>query len=348
MEEGQLSQNLNPNEVPEENIQNDMNTEENVIYTPQSSTNPVPIDLNQNNYNVSSNIYMAPNPNMNNNVTSSSNPSNTKADTNTVWYDLSILSWFLFLCTGWNLFKESSAISLPVSLLEDLADQSFYKPLCTNLSLIMAITSSLSTIGFILYFRNVTLNKNQNFISGLLGDMSKYHSIPLLLVSGLFMSLTNAGTKGAFVFSLIFSLLSFVSLFFIYLKLDFQGEWYEIITIKKGAFSCLIAITWYTLFFSFASLGVNKDLSTSFIKGTGIAFSLLVGIGNLGFCFFFKDLMVGIINAVLYIEMAKFFYTNRGKLDVKADGVIDIIMVLLSFGLIFYLYFKERESLYRA
>ena len=345
MEEGQLSQNLNPNEVPEENIQNDMNTEENVIYTPQSSTNPVPIDLNQNNYNIPSNINMAPNPNMNNNVTS---PSNTKTDTNTVWYDLSILSWFLFLCTGWNLFKESSAISLPVSLLEDLAEQSFYKPICTNLSLIMAITSSLSTIGFILYFRNVTFNKNQNFISGMLGDMSKYHSIPLLLVSCLFMSLTNAGTKGAFVFSLIFSLLSFASLFFIYLKLDFQGEWYEIITIKKGAFSCLIAITWYTFFFSFASLGVNKDLSTSFIKGTGIAFSLLVGIGNLGFCFFFKDLMVGIINVVLYIEMAKFFYTNRGKLDVKADGVIDIIMVILSLGLIFYLYFKERESLYRT
>ena len=346
MEERQLSQNLQPNEVnevPEENIQNDMNTEENVIYNPPPSSNPVPVDYNQNNYNASSNIYMTPNSNMNNNATS-----NMNVNVNSVWYDLSILSWFLFLCTGWNLFKESSDISLPVSVLEDITDKSFYKPLCTNLSLTIAITSALSTIGFILYFRNTTISKNPNFINGMLGDISKYHSIPLFLVSCLFMSLTNAGTRGSFAFSLIFSILSFISLFFIYLKIDFTGEWYEIITIKKGVFSCLIAITWYTFFFSFASLGMNKEPSSSFIKRTGIAFSLLIGIGNLAFCFFFKDLMVGIINLVLYIGMAKFFYTNKGNLDIKADGVIDIIMVLFSFALIFYLYFKERESLYKS
>ena len=280
MEDGQLSQKFQPNEIQEQN----MNTEENVISSSPSSANPVQIGINQN-------IYVAPNSfipsytNNNENTASNTNTQN-KIDTNSIWYDLSILSWFLFLCTGWNLFKESSQIVLPPSLLED--QSFFYKPVCSNLSLTLAITSSLSTIGFILYFRNTTIQKNQSFLNGMLGDFSKYHFVPLLLVSGLFMSLTNAGTKGAFAFSLVFSLLSYASLFFIYLKIDFSAEWYEIITIKKGAFSCLIAITWYTFFFSFANLGLNKDPSSSFIKGTGIAFSLLIGIGNLAFSFFLK------------------------------------------------------------
>lgn len=340
MEDGQLSQKFQPNEIQEQN----MNTEENVISSSPSSANPVQIGINQN-------IYVAPNSfipsytNNNENTASNTNTQN-KIDTNSIWYDLSILSWFLFLCTGWNLFKESSQIVLPPSLLED--QSFFYKPVCSNLSLTLAITSSLSTIGFILYFRNTTIQKNQSFLNGMLGDFSKYHFVPLLLVSGLFMSLTNAGTKGAFAFSLVFSLLSYASLFFIYLKIDFSAEWYEIITIKKGAFSCLIAITWYTFFFSFANLGLNKDPSSSFIKGTGIAFSLLIGIGNLAFSFFFKDLMVGIINFVLYVEMAKFFYINKGELDIRADGIIDIIISILNLGLIFYLFYKERETIYRS
>lgn len=340
MEDGQLSQKFQPNEIQEQN----MNTKENVISSSPSSANPVQIGINQN-------IYVAPNSfipsytNNNENTASNTNTQN-KIDTNSIWYDLSILSWFLFLCTGWNLFKESSQIVLPPSLLED--QSFFYKPVCSNLSLTLAITSSLSTIGFILYFRNTTIQKNQSFLNGMLGDFSKYHFVPLLLVSGLFMSLTNAGTKGAFAFSLVFSLLSYASLFFIYLKIDFSAEWYEIITIKKGAFSCLIAITWYTFFFSFANLGLNKDPSSSFIKGTGIAFSLLIGIGNLAFSFFFKDLMVGIINFVLYVEMAKFFYINKGELDIRADGIIDIIISILNLGLIFYLFYKERETIYRS
>ena len=333
MESENLSQNFQPNQVPEQNYQNDINTEENVIYTPPSMN--VPVD-NKVNYVASNAIYNSnPNPNTNANT-------NSNTDTNSLWYDLSILSWFLFLCTGWNLFKESSAITFG-SFYGDT-----YKPLCTNLSLTIAITSTISTIGFILYFRGTTLVKNQSILNGMLGDMSKFHFIPLLLVTILFMSLTNAGTKGAYIFGLIFSLLSYVSLFFIYLKTEFSGEWYEIITIKKGAFSCLIAITWYTFFSSFAAIGMfANNPSDSFKKGTGIAFSILVGLGNLGFSFFFKDVLVGVINLVLYIEMAKYFYINKEGNDVTADGIIQIIMAILSMGLIFYLYFKERESLYR-
>ena len=58
--------------------------------------------------------------------------------------------------------------------------------------------------------------------------------------------------------------------------------------------------------------------------------------------------MVGIINFVLYVEMAKFFYINKGELDIRADGIIDIIISILNLGLIFYLFYKERETIYRS
>lgn len=333
MEEGPgLSENLQSNEVPEQSY----NTEENMIYNPPIQPNP--INFYQNN-NVPANDNNATSA-----VVSSSVPaSNTNVDTNSVWYDLSIISWFLVLCTGWNLFKESSNITL---------FQERHMPLFSNLSLTVGITSLIGTIGFILYFRNSTIQKNQNYISGMLGDMSKYHSIPLFLVSLLFICLTNNmndGEKNSYIFALIFSLLAYISLIIVYVKMDFSAEWYEIITTKKGIFSCLIAMTLYTFFLSFASIGaVSEEPSLSFLKGTGIAFSLLVGVGNLAFSFFFKDLLVGIMNLILYIEMSKFFYSSKEHGEIKADGVIDIIMVIISASVIFYLFFKERENLYRS
>lgn len=336
MEDEQLSQKLNSNEVLEQN----MNTEENNLYIPPSDNNLAKEESKQNS-NISS-PYIPSNSNINMNTGNSSNTSN-KVDTNSIWYDLSILSWFLFLCTAWNLFKESSSIS------SDLLLERPYKPLYADLSLAIAITSAISTLGFILYFRKTTFNKAPNILNGMLGDISKYHFIPLLLVSFLFISLTNGGRKESFVFSLIFSILSYVSSIYIYFNTDFSADWYEIITIKKGTFSCLIALSWYTFFFSFASLGLYKeDPFSNFLKGCGIAFSLLIGIGNLGVCFFFKDLFIGIINLILYIEMAKFFYLGQEYHQRKADGIIDIIMIVLNSGVIFYLFFKERESLHRS
>ena len=327
MEEQQaLSQNLQPNEVPEENYQN---TEENVnvisnsppVYTPASSSN------NQD-------IVMNSNPNK-----PKSNSNSSSSGTDSMWYDFSIIFWFLFLCVSWNSFKEGLV-------------KPDYCQFQANLSVILFFISTISTIGFIVYFRNTTLNKNQNFINGFLGEMTKYHGFSLFLVSCILLSITQIRTKTSFIFGLIFSLLAFGSLVFLYLKIEIQGEWYEIITTKKGTFSCLIALSWYTFFYCFTCIGAAKDEpSESFLKGTAIAFSILVGVGNLGFAFYFKDILVAITNLLIYIELGKHFYYIKDDLkmiDRQADGGIDIVMVLLSCGIIFYLLFKERDNVYRS
>lgn len=330
-----FSENHQQNEIPEENLQNNMNTEENVIYNnlPTSTSYiPVPSSYNSPPSNSAANIYPNPSTNYNSNQKTTSN-----GDTNTIWYDLSIFSWIALLWTTYNYFRDSS-----------LNIFSGFFPVGADLSLSLAITSVISTIGFIIYFKNTSLNKNQSFINGMLGEMTKYHSIAFILVSCLFLTLDSASKKGTFVIGLILSLLSCGLLGFIYYQTDFSGEWYEIITTKKGVYSCLISLIWYMLFYSFAGIGATKtDPSEDFLKGTGIAFSILIGLGNLAFAFFFKDLFVALINLLIYIEMAKYFYAYNGLRPNKGDGVIDIIMVIASGGVIFYLFFKERENLYR-
>lgn len=346
-----LPENPQQNEIPEENLQNNMNTEENVIYNPPPSSTyipvPSPVTYNMPPSN-SENAYSTP-------ITNNSANQNTASggDTNTFWYDLSIFSWILLLWTTFNYFRnEHIDYIINAEDIEDVEEFiNYYNflliPGKANLSLPLAITAVIGTIGFIIYFKNTTLNKNQSFINGMLGEMSKYHSIAFILVSCLFLTLDSASKKGTFVMGLILSLLSCGLLAFIYYQTDFSAEWYEMITLKKGIYSCLISLTWYMFFYSISGIGSSKDPSEDFYKGAGVALSILIGLGNLAFSFFFKDLLVAVINLLIYIEMAKYYYLSEEFLPNKADGAIDIIMVIGSCGVIFYLFFRERENLYR-
>ena len=316
-QQGQLSENLQPQPVQQENYYQS-NPEGNNIYTPPT-LNTI----------ITSNVPQAENK-------SNQNTYNNNSDTNSLWYDLSILSWFLFLCAGLTSYKEH------------LAPQDYYQPVGAYLTLVIGLITTIGTIGFIIYFKNTTLNKNQNMLNGMLGEMSKYHSVCLFLVTLLLISLNNPGRKASYVFSLIFSTLSYGSLFFIYLKTEFEANWYEMLTTKKGLFSCLIAFSFYSIFYSIGAIGSwKKEDGEDFVKGSGISFSILIGLGNLGFAFFFKDILVAITNFLIYFEMGKYFYDNKPS-NIKADGVIDIIMAIASSGVIFYLLFKERDSLYRS
>ena len=314
-QQGQLSENLQ-SQPPQEGNYYQSNPQGNYIYTPPT-LNTI----------ITSNVPPAEN-------NYKQNTNNNNSDANSLWYDLSILSWFLFLCAGITSYKEH------------LAPQENYQPAGAYLTLVIGLITTIGTIGFIIYFKNTTLNKNQNILNGMIGEMSKYHSVCFFLVTLLLISLANPRKKASFIFSLIFSILSYGSLFFIYLKVEFEANWYEMLTTKKGVFSCLIAFTCYTMFYSIGAIGSFKDDNEDFIKGSGISFSILIGIGNLGFAFFFKDILVAIINLLIYVEMGKYFYDNKPD-NIKADGVIDIIMAIVSLGVIFYLLFKERDSLYR-
>ena len=133
----------------------------------------------------------------------------------------------------------------------------------------------------------------------------------------------------------------------------FKIRFHEYLTKKTGpdetVFNKILRCYLPMLFYSISGIGASKaDVKEDFYKGAGGVFSILIGLGNLVFAFFFKDLLVAIINLLIYIEMAKYFYLVKEYIPNKADGALDIIMVLISGGVIFYLFFKERENLYRS
>jgi len=330
-EQEQLDQKLEPNQEPEESPENVINTEENVI-----SNNPPTLTTITEKISVPTKPYTITTTNK-----KKDSETDKDKDTHSMWYDLSIISWFLFLCTGLNLFINNSNISKSINI---LINEGTGIPANSYYSLIIGFITMIGTIGFIIYFNNITFKKNNSILNGMLGDMTKFHFIPLLLVSLIFITLSEPTTKASYVFCLLFSLSAYGSLVFLYLKIEYEGEWYEIITIKKGVFSCLIALTLYTFFLSISFIGIRSEASEGFLKGCGIVFPILIGIGNVGFAFYFKDLLVLITNILIYVEMAKYgFFYDKG-----ADGGIDILMILISTGVIFYLLFKEREAIYKC
>ena len=148
--------------------------------------------------------------NQENNLVSSnqvySSPSNTgsssSSDGNAMWYYLSIITWVLFLITVWSLFLTSkSSIQISKSSNNNYPFQNFQypwddddydddddgyytqSPINSELSFAYGLISLIGAVGFYFYFKYTTLEKNQGLYQGMLGDMSKFHCVPLLLIS---------------------------------------------------------------------------------------------------------------------------------------------------------------------
>ena len=287
------------------------------------------------------------------NNTSSSNQENKSQNTsgsgNDMWYYLSIITWVLFLITTWSVFLSGGFVLNPIQLDYSYDNERYQSPINSRLSFTSGLISIIGAFGFYFYFKSTTLEKDQGIYQGMIGDMSKFHCVPLLLIS-IIIILTNSLTKTGCIFEIIFSILACGSLVFIYLQTDFEARWYVVLTTKKGVYSSLIALTWY-LFWAFINLQeITKDeQSKSFLKDSGIAFSILIGVGNIVFGVFFKDLVVLITNFLIYVGMVQHYYVNDLKENFgKACPGIEIAMLVINFGAFIYLILKETDGVMRT
>ena len=90
-----------------------------------------------------------------------------------------------------------------------------------------------------------------------------------------------------------------------------------------------------------------------FLKGSGIAGALLIPFGSLSFAFIFKDLIAAVTNLLIYIGMVSSSFGIKGKdkelfeeyWDGNADGIIEIIMMVINVVLIGLLITKCKNSL---
>jgi len=290
-------------------------------------------------------------------------------DSNFFWYILSFLSWIIFIALEFYSFE--SGIYLwnwqhPAPNYYFILN---YFPLKIEINYLQTFIFIISLTSFINFFYFTAIEKNGSVYNGLLGEFSKYHFVPLLIISALNFLAMNASNydfkynKTILIFYIIFIIFGLISLIFLYTKIEFN-EWYNVMIIKKGLFSIFIILLFYLFLYTIICLRVydvalKNDLYDSrvgkiksFYKGIGISFSLIFGIGTFIFSILFKDIMASFMAFFIYLGLVlNFFGKNKpGKEEKKifnndADGIIYIIMMILTLIFIGFLIMKYNNIL---
>ena len=140
-----------------------------------------------------------------------------------------------------------------------------------------------------------------------------------------------------------------------------NNEWYVVLALKKGVFSILVVLLLYNFFYVIICLRMNNyfleetrdpESVKSFIRGTGISFSIIIGILTYIFAFFFKDLMSLFVMFLIYVGLLISFFnydgpneTQRENLLKYTDGVIDILMMVITIAIFVFLGLKYDSFL---
>ena len=250
-----------------------------------------------------------------------------------------------------------------------------YYPLQMQVSLYyicFILTLIVVTGGCFVFFYKTICKKDDQVINGMMGQFSKFHFFPLLCASALFITGEcvdnlskedwNDGEKvidhfkAMCISGLVFSIVGLASFIFIYIMTDLNTDWWVLLLLKKGAFSCLIILMWYSFCYDIYYLHTydkpdeDDDKDLDWRKGCGLAFSIIFGIGSLAFSFVFKDLVACVMNLLIYIGLTVVYFrlpSEARKLkdyNKNGDGIVDIIMLVLSVAVIVLLLIKYREN----
>lgn len=283
---------------------------------------------------------------------------------------LSIISWLFFLITGWISLSGSYHYIWTIpknTIIRIIVECHSYVPSQIDETLFMVIfilTLSISTLGFCAYLVYSICIKS-NVFDGMMGSISKFHFIPFACAGGLFLvgeTFKNENIKSLLITALIFSIIGFMSLILIHFKTSME-PWYISLLIKKATFSCLIALFTYNICYIIYQIGVDNMVKNyslqnlidyvisgeekikTYINNCGIAFSIVIGVVNLCLSFGLKDIMIAVMNLLIYIGCTVYYY-NIEEIVIKyfgknGDGIIDIIMIVLSaltVGLLLFMY----------
>ena len=318
---------------------------------------------------------------------------------------MSYLSWLLLLGTGWisikwlneepcqRLYEKKYVRGWTIWTIDafrnnkDNYEDKYvynYMPFQMHVALIyiVFILALLITLGgCIVFFIKTAFKPDDHVKNGMIGDFSKFHFFPLLCTSALFIigECSNIVTidenfyenlenhnKSMIYAGLAVSILALASFIFIYNKTDLNTQdWWVILLLKKGTYSCFIVLVWYYFCYNIyyvhsvsvdyddiSNIDIEKEIDKGmkWLKGCGLAFSIIFGIGSLVFSFVFKDLVASCMNALIYVGLTVYYFKIDEKsrkseyLNKNADGIVDIIMIALSIAVFFFLLIKYREQ----
>ena len=317
----------------------------------------------------------------------------------TICWILSVLSWLLFLVSGWmgfSLLVNGKKVVLPLMLGEYtdyniwsflnivtkvlLVPEDIYKYFYYPIQeqkvfyiILFVILMVLGTVAFFIYLFKSVIRKDDHVFEGMMGTFSRYHFIPLVCASALFLAgytqeksisgfVIDRATfnkeqldkyKGEFTVNLVFSILGLLTLIFVKMQTKIENPFYVVYSIKDGLYSCLIALFTYCIFYSSFYIGLftkyidaekSEDIQ-KYKKDCGIAYSICIGVINLCVSFVLKDFILPIINFIIYLGLAiKFFDIDeelrKNDYVTNAEGTIEIVVTVLSavvFAFLIYL-----------
>ena len=295
---------------------------------------------------------------------------------------MSYLSWLLLVATGWASIKwldeEPSLIDKHIGwfiwIFKAVRTQKGgsdplegYLPFQMQVSLYyicFILTLIVITCGCVIFFVKTIFKKDDEVINGMMGQFSKFHFFPLLCASALFIIGECADNdldegldhfKKMYISGLVFSLIGLASFIFIYIMTDLNTkDWWVLLLLKKGVFSCLIVLMWhcfcYSIFWVHYYDDPADDKLLDWKKGCGLAFSIIFGVGSLAFSFVFKDIVACGMNLLIYIGLTvAYFRIPKEDRKLKennknGDGIVDIIMLVLSVAMAVLLMIKYREE----
>ena len=251
---------------------------------------------------------------------------------------MSYLSWLLLVASGWASIKwldddggvdhqrgwsiwNFYAVRTPDGGdSDDDPLKKYYLPLQMQVSLYyicFILTLIIITGGCFVFFYKTICKKDDQVVNGMMGQFSKFHFFPLLCASALFIigeciyvdEEKENHAKNMAISGLVFSIVGLASFIFIYIMTDLNTDWWVLLLLKKGAFSCLIILMWYNFCYgiyyvhSYDKPNEDPDKDLDWKKGCGLAFSIIFGIGSLAFSFVFKDLVARVMNLLIYISL---------------------------------------------
>lgn len=374
----------------QENLQEQMNPDENDLQQNYQNNYAVPQNYPQsndpliayqqpNNQTVQQMIQFPMTNSDNTNIAPTNNVQAPQKQVNYTSYEIiSFISWIIFMSAKWDYFMKTNFLGYQ----DNEQTNERYRPILPNSSFIQLISLIVTILGFLVYVKNIIYTRNNNFYYGLFGTFSKYHFVPLILYAGIniimdiYISLykgiltptlvtkikndTKFDLVALCAFYMLFSLLTLLSIIYIYYTTEMKCEWYIVMVIKKGIYSLLIVESLYFFFDSIFYLRfVNIAASTSKIKElytTGaIMFAILQGGIVIGLALYFKNITMPIFNFLMFYGMVMNFYSKRSiaysssskEDEYKSDGaiVIEIIMVVLHVALIVFMISKYKEQL---
>lgn len=281
-----------------------------------------------------------------------------------VWKFFSVISWLLLIFTSLEAyFNETMLFSLYTNIESNESNErneTVYMPLSVHLGVLQSFYLIILFLAFY-HFAYLGLYKGDESITNPLFDsVTKLHFIPLFLISFIYIIVQNRKTgveinvfEPELIADLVFTIVALIFLIIIYAKTALVHEWYIVLTIKKGLFSCLIILLWHNFFYLIVLIGFSSKFKSSsdeafnLLKGAGIAGSLIMGIVGCIFSFAYKDLIAAATNFLLYVGMVNSFFGPKGKNENMkgktagvADGVIEIILMFIHFATMLILMFK--------